>query len=192
MDKIHNISIIGSTGSIGTQTLEVVDNCKNIRVWGLSAYSDVDLLEEQIRKYKPKVACLVREDKAEELKIRVADTGTKIYSGESGLCEVSTVSEADTVVTAVVGISGLIPTIEAIKQHKNIALANNLKLWGNQITSETRRNFHFSTVYFPLALRFTTVGKSIVEPSLSRVLGSYLVFRVNPHPLRRKLSSYSN
>ena len=124
MDKIHNISIIGSTGSIGTQTLEVVDNCKNIRVWGLSAYSDVDLLEEQIRKYKPKVACLVREDKAEELKIRVADTGTKIYSGESGLCEVSTVSEADTVVTAVVGISGLIPTIEAIKQHKNIALAN--------------------------------------------------------------------
>ena len=78
------------------------------------------------------------------------------------------------------------------KSQELIALANNLKLWGNQNTSETRRNFHFSTVYFPLALRFTTMGKSIVEPSLSRVLGSYLVFRVNPHPLRRKLSSYSN
>lgn len=124
MEKIHNISIIGSTGSIGTQTLEVVDNCKNIRVWGLSAHSDVDLLEKQIRKYKPKVACLVNEEKAKELRVRVSDTDTRIYSGGEGLCEVSTVSEADTVVTAVVGISGLIPTIEAIKQNKNIALAN--------------------------------------------------------------------
>ena len=62
MEKIHNITIIGSTGSIGTQTLEVVDECKNIRVWGLSAYSDIELLEKQIRKYKPKVAAVVCED----------------------------------------------------------------------------------------------------------------------------------
>lgn len=124
MEKTHNISIIGSTGSIGTQTLEVVDECKNMRVLGLSAYSDIDLLEKQIRKYKPKVAAVVKEDRAAELKTKVADTETKIVAGNDGLCEVSTVNEAQTVVTAVVGISGLLPTVEAIKQKKNIALAN--------------------------------------------------------------------
>ena len=124
MEKTHNISIIGSTGSIGTQTLEVVDDCKNMCVWGLSAYSDIELLEKQIRKYKPKVAAVIKEDKAAELKLKVRDTQTKIVSGSEGLCEVSTVKEAETIVTAVVGISGLLPTIEAIKQKKNIALAN--------------------------------------------------------------------
>lgn len=124
MEKIHNITIIGSTGSIGTQTLEVADACKNIRVWGLSAYSDIELLEKQIRKYKPKVAAVVREDKAKELKLKTADTDVRIVSGSEGLSEVSTVNEAETVVTAVVGISGLMPTINAIKAGKNIALAN--------------------------------------------------------------------
>lgn len=124
MDNIHNITIIGSTGSIGTQTLEVADSCKNIRVWGLSSNSNIDLLEKQIRKYKPKVACVVNEEKARELKVKVADTDVKIIGGKEGLSEVTTVPEADTVVTAVVGISGLIPTIDAIKEKKNIALAN--------------------------------------------------------------------
>lgn len=124
MNNFHNITIIGSTGSIGTQTLEVVDECKNIKVWGLSAYSDIDLLEKQIRKYKPKVAAVVCEDRAKELKQRTADTGVKILSGNEGVCEVAAVDEADTVVTAVVGISGLMPTINAIKAKKNIALAN--------------------------------------------------------------------
>lgn len=124
MDNIHNISIIGSTGSIGTQTLDVVDSCKNIKVWGLSSNSNIELLEKQIRKYKPKVACVVDEKKANELKIKVADTDVKVIGGKEGLSEVATVKEADTVVTAVVGISGLIPTIDAIKQKKNIALAN--------------------------------------------------------------------
>lgn len=124
MEKIHNISIIGSTGSIGTQALEVVDECKNIRVWGLSSYSNIELLEKQIRKYKPKIACVVNEERAKELKIKVRDTDCKIVSSNEGLCEVSTVDEAETVLTAVVGISGLLPTIEAIKKNKNIALAN--------------------------------------------------------------------
>lgn len=124
MDNIHNITIIGSTGSIGTQTLEVADSCKNIRVWGLSSNTNIKLLEEQIRKYRPKIACVVSEEKAKELKIKIADTDTKIVSGENGLCEVASVKEADTTVTAVVGISGLLPTINAIKSKKNIALAN--------------------------------------------------------------------
>lgn len=124
MEFEHNIAIIGSTGSIGTQTLEVVDSYPGIKVHGISAYSDIDLLEKQIRKYKPKIAAVVREDKAKELKIRTADTNVKIVSGNEGVCEVATVNGADLVVTAVVGISGLKPTIEAIKQKKNIALAN--------------------------------------------------------------------
>lgn len=124
MEKLHNISIIGSTGSIGTQTLEVADSNPDMRVVGLSAYSDIELLEKQIRKYKPKAAAVVCEDKAKELKVRVADTDVKIISGADGVSEIASINEADTVVTAVVGISGLIPTINAIKEKKNIALAN--------------------------------------------------------------------
>ena len=124
MENTHNIAIIGSTGSIGTQTLEVADANPGIRVLGLSAYSNIELLEKQIRKYKPVIAAVIREDKAKELKLRVSDLDVKIASGENGLSEVATVSGADTVVTAVVGISGLLPTINAIKCKKNIALAN--------------------------------------------------------------------
>ena len=142
MEKIHNITIIGSTGSIGTQTLEVVDECKNIRVWGLSAYSDIELLEKQIRKYKPKVAAVVCEDKAKELKIKTADTDVKILSGNDGVCEVAAVSEAKTVVTAVVGISGLLPTVNAIKAGKNIALANKETLvTGGHIVTELCKEY---------------------------------------------------
>ena len=124
MENTHNIAIIGSTGSIGTQTLEVADSNPGIKVLSLSAYSNIELLEQQIRKYKPVIAAVIREDKAKELKLRVSDLGVKIVSGESGLSEAATVSNADTVVTAVVGISGLLPTINAIKCKKNIALAN--------------------------------------------------------------------
>lgn len=124
MENTHNIAIIGSTGSIGTQTLEVADANPGIRVLGLSAYSNIELLEKQIRKYKPVIAAVIREDKAKELKLRVSDLDVKVASGENGLSEVATVSGADTVVTAVVGISGLLPTINAIKCKKNIALAN--------------------------------------------------------------------
>lgn len=124
MKNEHNIAIIGSTGSIGTQTLEVVDAYPNIKVHGLSANNNIELLEKQIRKYKPEIACVTDEKKADELRVKVKDTPTKIVGGKNGLVEVSTVKEADLIVTAVVGISGLVPTVEAIKQGKNIALAN--------------------------------------------------------------------
>ncbi len=119
----EKISIIGSTGSIGTQTLEICRDY-NIRVLGLSSNTNIDLLEEQIREFKPLVACVMDEARAAELKVRVADTDVKIVSGTSGICEVATVAGAEAVVTAVVGISGLLPTIEAIKAKKDIALAN--------------------------------------------------------------------
>lgn len=124
MNFEHNISILGSTGSIGTQTLEVARMYKGIRVHALSAYSNIDLLEQQTREFSPELVCVVDEKKAEEFKVKVADTGVKVVSGEAGLIEAAVCAGADTVVTAVVGISGLLPTIEAIKAGKNIAIAN--------------------------------------------------------------------
>lgn len=121
MKKI--ITIIGSTGSIGTQTLDICRDY-NIKVLGLSSYKNIDLLEKQIREFKPKVACVVKKDRAEELKIKVKDLDVKILSGEEGLCEIAAVDGAEAVVTAVVGISGLLPTIAAINAGKDIALAN--------------------------------------------------------------------
>lgn len=120
----HRLSVIGSTGSIGTQTLDIARTCPGIKITALSAYSKIDLLENQVREFKPKIACVIKEDAAKELKIRLADTNTEVVSGESGLIAAACEKNADTVITAVVGISGLNPTIEAIKNKKNIALAN--------------------------------------------------------------------
>ena len=121
---MKNISILGSTGSIGTQTLEVASFLGDVQVLGLSTNTNIDLLETQIRKYKPQIAAVVDENSAKLLKIAVKDTDTKIVSGTDGLCEVSTICDIDTVVTSIVGIAGLIPTMAAIEGGKNIALAN--------------------------------------------------------------------
>ena len=118
------ISILGSTGSIGTQTLEIVSANADIEVVGLAAGSNIKLLEEQIRKYKPKAACVFDKDKAAELRIKISDTDCKILDGMDGLIEIATLSDADIVVTAVVGMIGIKPTIAAIKAGKDIALAN--------------------------------------------------------------------
>jgi len=124
MDFEHNITVLGSTGSIGTQTLEIAQRNKGIRVCALSAYSNTCLLEEQTRKFLPKLVCVADEKKASDFKVRVADLDVKVVSGKEGLLETAAFSKSQTVVTAVVGISGLMPTIEAIKAGKNIALAN--------------------------------------------------------------------
>ena len=121
---MKTISIIGSTGSIGTQTLEVVDHLENIKVVGISANTDIKLLEEQIRRYKPLLAAVVSDEKAKQLKERVKDTNTKVVSGMEGVCLVATIAQAEMVVTSVVGIAGLLPTMEAINAGKDIALAN--------------------------------------------------------------------
>ena len=121
---MKKISIIGSTGSIGTQTLEVCDNLQDVQIMGLSANNNVKLAEEQIRKYSPKLFAMVNEDAAKALKIAVADTDTKVISGTDCMSEISTMEEIDTVVTSVVGIAGLVPTMNAIEKGVNIALAN--------------------------------------------------------------------
>lgn len=119
-----NISILGSTGSIGTQTLDVVREIGGINVKAITANNNIELLEKQIREFKPDIAAVMNEEMAEKLKERVKDCGTKILSGIDGLIEAAVYKESDTVVTSVVGNIGIVPTFEAIKAGKNIALAN--------------------------------------------------------------------
>lgn len=118
-----NLSILGSTGSIGTQSLEIAKKC-GYCVSALSAYSNVEIIERQIREFKPKVAALVDEKAACELKIRTADTDTKILSGIEGVCECAASADADTVINGIVGMAGLKPTLTAIECGKKLALAN--------------------------------------------------------------------
>lgn len=139
--KTKNLSILGSTGSIGTQSLETARKC-GYSVSALSAYSNVDLIEKQIREFKPSVAALVDENAAKELKNRVSDTNTRVLSGLSGVCECASQDGADTVINAVVGMAGLRPTLTAIECGKKIALANKetLVAGGQLVTRKAREN----------------------------------------------------
>ena len=121
---MKKISILGSTGSIGTQTLDVVRKNGDISVVALAAGSNIKLLAEQIREFGPKLVCIGKPELESQLKLLVNDIDVKIVSGNQGLIEVATISEAEIVVTAVVGMMGILPTIEAIKAKKDIALAN--------------------------------------------------------------------
>ena len=121
---MKKIAVLGSTGSIGTQTLEVVRENGDIQVMGLAAGSNTDLLEKQIREFHPVKAAVWSEEKAKELRVRVADTDTEIISGMEGLIEVAVMEDTQILVTAIVGMIGIRPTIEAIKAGKDIALAN--------------------------------------------------------------------
>ena len=118
------IVILGSTGSIGTQTLEVVRNNNDMHVRAIAAGSNIDLLEKQIREFFPDIVCVYDADKASELKKRVSDIKVDIVSGMSGMVECATLESADIVVAAVVGMIGIRPVIEAIKAGKDIAFAN--------------------------------------------------------------------
>ncbi|BDF04312.1 1-deoxy-D-xylulose-5-phosphate reductoisomerase [[Clostridium] hylemonae] len=121
---MKKIAILGSTGSIGTQTLEVVRENKDIEVLGLAAGSNVELLEKQAREFHPRLIAVWTEEKAKELRTRVRDTDMKVVSGMEGLIEVSTMSDVEILVTAIVGMIGIRPTVEAVRAGKNIALAN--------------------------------------------------------------------
>lgn len=120
----QNISILGSTGSIGTQTLDVVREIGGINVRAITANSSIEVLEKQIREFKPDIAAVMDEEKADILKKKVKDCSTKIMSGMEGLIEAAVYEKSDTIVTSVVGNIGIVPTFEAIKAGKDIALAN--------------------------------------------------------------------
>ena len=121
---MKKIATLGSTGSIGTQTLEIVREQKDICVRALAAGNNIDLLEQQIREFHPVLASVQSEEKAADLRQRLRDMDIKIVSGMDGLIEVATEPQAEILVTAVVGMLGLRPTVEAIKAKKTIALAN--------------------------------------------------------------------
>jgi len=118
-----NIAVLGSTGSIGVQTLEVAQNL-NIKVSALSANKNIDLLESQARKFMPRLVAVPDASLAAQLKERLNGLPIEVYHGVEGLKAAASIEEADTVVSAIVGIAGLIPTLEAIKSGKAIALAN--------------------------------------------------------------------
>lgn len=136
-----NISLLGSTGSIGTQSLDVV-RLQGYNVTCLTANSRVDVIENQVREFKPDLVCMMNEDSAKELKIRIADTNTKVTYGMNGLIECATYDKADTVLNSVVGMVGLQPTLEAIKAKKTIALANKetLVAGGHLVTNCAKEN----------------------------------------------------
>ena len=121
---MKNISILGSTGSIGTQTLEIVRNNLDLNVVAIAGNSNVELLRQQIEEFSPDIVCVYQEEKAEELRAFYKDYEVKIVSGMDGLIEAATWDSADIVLTAVVGMIGIQPTIAAIKARKTIALAN--------------------------------------------------------------------
>ncbi|MGN1148678.1 MAG: 1-deoxy-D-xylulose-5-phosphate reductoisomerase [Lachnospiraceae bacterium] len=121
---MKKIAILGSTGSIGTQTLEIVRANTDLQVVALAAGSNVDLMEKQVREFKPLLAVMWSKEAAADLKVRIADTKTKVSDGMEGLLEVAVMPEAEVLVTAIVGMIGIRPTIAAIEAGKTIALAN--------------------------------------------------------------------
>ena len=121
---MKKIAILGSTGSIGTQTLDVVERNDDLQVVGIAAGSNIRMLEEQIRRFHPKLAAVGDEKKAAELRKRVADTDCTVTGGMEGLLALAAMPESDILVTAIVGMIGIRPTVEGIRAGKDIALAN--------------------------------------------------------------------
>ena len=138
---MKKISLLGSTGSIGTQSLDVCE-MHGYDVKCLTANSKVDIMEEQIRKFKPDMVCMMSETAAKELKVKISDTNTKVVCGMEGLIECATYDKADTVLNSVVGMVGLQPTLEAIKAKKTLALANKetLVAGGHLVTNLAKEN----------------------------------------------------
>lgn len=121
---MKKIAILGSTGSIGTQTLEIVREQPGLEVVALAAGKNINLMEQQVREFHPKVVCMWQETAASALREQIKDTAVKVVSGMDGLIEISTLPEVEVLVTAIVGMIGIRPTIAAIESGKDIALAN--------------------------------------------------------------------
>lgn len=138
---IQNISILGSTGSIGTQTLDVVDKL-GLSVSALAASTNIKKLEQQVRKYKPQLAVVFDEDKAKEFKLNIKDTYTKVLCGMDGLIAAAEIKQAELVLNSVVGMVGLKPTLAAANAKKDIALANKetLVAGGALVTEAVKEN----------------------------------------------------
>ncbi|MBE6823984.1 MAG: 1-deoxy-D-xylulose-5-phosphate reductoisomerase [Ruminococcaceae bacterium] len=169
---VNKLSILGSTGSIGTQTLDVARKLK-LQVTALSAHSNIDLLEKQIREFKPSVAVVFDESRADELKLNIKDLDTKVYSGMDGLLYAATLECCDLVVNSVVGMVGLKPTLASIEAKKNIAFANKetLVAGGALVMDAAKRN---GVTLFPVdsehSAIFQCLQASPPEKSLKKII----------------------
>ena len=145
---VKSVSILGSTGSIGRQTLDIIDNL-NIPVAALTAGTNVERMAQQCRTYRPKLAVMATEEAAMQLQAAISDLSTRVSWGEVGLIEAATVTEADCVITAVVGMVGLKPTLAAIRAGKRIGLANKetLVCAGELVMTEAEK---FNTEIIPV------------------------------------------
>ena len=141
MDKNQPFIILGSTGSIGTQTIDVARK-NSIPVEALSAHKNVKMIEEQARALSVKYCAMADENAAKELKIKLADTDIKVYAGESGICEMISDSKSNTVLNSIIGQAGLMPTLRIIESGKKLALANkeSLVVAGETVMAKARQN----------------------------------------------------
>ena len=139
--KKRTISLLGSTGSIGRQSLDVIEAC-GMRVAALTANNNVQLIEEQARRFRPELVVMMDEGAAKDLKVRLGDTNIRVATGMEGLIEAAEIDSSDTVITAVMGMVGLRPTLAAIRKGKRIALANKETLvCGGDIVMECARQY---------------------------------------------------
>lgn len=168
---MKKISILGSTGSIGVQTLEVCRNLKDIKVEAITANSSIDKIEEQVKEFKPKLVSIMDNDKAEELKERLSKTvysNIKVMSGMEGLVEAATMDSADTVVVSVVGNIGIKPTYEAIECKKEIALATKevMVSGGNLITGKLKEK---GVRILPIDSEHSAIFQSLQGNSMNKI-----------------------
>lgn len=174
------ISILGSTGSIGVQTLGVVRNL-GIRVQGLTADKNIDLLEKQAREFKPKAVSISCNKQAEELRSRLGGLNIEVYSGAEGLIRIATLEGVDTVVNSLVGIAGLMPTMEAIRNKKGIALANKetLVAAGSLVMAEAKKH---SVEIIPIDSEHSAIFQCIMGNNKANV--SKLILTASGGPFR--------
>jgi len=159
---IKTLSILGSTGSIGRQTLEVADHL-GMKVRALSADKSVDLLEEQVRKYAPELVAVFDEKAAQELKTRISDIGTRVVQGMEGQIEIARESGADIIVTAIAGQAGLEPTLAALETGRRIALANKepLVCAGEQVIQKAKKH---GSVIIPVDSEHSAIFQCLPHP----------------------------
>ena len=185
---MKKISILGSTGSIGVQTLEVCRNLKDIKVEAITANSSIDKIEEQIKEFKPKIVSIMDNDKAEELKERLSKTvygNIKVMSGMDGLVEAATMDSADTVVVSVVGNIGIKPTYEAIECKKEIALATKevMVSGGNLITGKLKEK---GVRILPIDSEHSAIFQSLQGNSMNKIRRIILTASGGPFRGRKK------
>ena len=184
----QSVTILGSTGSIGTQAVDVIKRLGNIKVSAVTTNVSIDVAEKQIRELKPGIAAVMNEEKAKELKENIKDTNTKVLCGMEGLIEAAVMKESDTVLNSVVGNIGLQPTVEAIRAGKNIALANKetLVTSGELMMKELKKR---NVKMYPVDSEHSAIFQSLQGTDGNRIHKIYLTASGGPFREREDLEN---